>query len=65
MNQPGLESHKSFPVFVALDGMPKGWLDRSLSVFADVRGGEGAGALLLAANAFVLLAAYYVLKTVR
>ena len=65
MNQPGLESHKSFPVFVALDGTPKGWLDRSLSVFADVRGGEGAGALLLAANAFFLMAAYYVLKTVR
>jgi AAA family ATP:ADP antiporter len=43
----------------------KGWLDRLLSVAADVRAGEGAGALLLAANVFVLLACYYVLKTVR
>lgn len=41
------------------------WLDRSLSVVADVRAGEGAGALLLAANVFALLGFYYVLKTVR
>jgi len=60
-----LESHKSFPVFVVLDGQKKGPLDRLLSVVADVRAGEGAGALLLATNAFVLMAAYYVLKTVR
>lgn len=60
-----LESHRSFPVFVALDGKIKGPLDRFLSMFADVRAGEGAGALLLATNAFVLLAAYYLLKTVR
>src|SRR5438093_4017285 len=43
----------------------KGWLDRLLSLFADVRAGEGAGALLMAANVFALLAFYYVLKTVR
>jgi AAA family ATP:ADP antiporter len=43
----------------------KSWLDRALSVVADVRAGEAAGALLLAANVFVLLACYYVLKTVR
>jgi len=65
MDPSVLESHKSFPVFVALDGKKKGPLDRSLSLFADVRSGEGAGALLLAANAFVLLGAYYLLKTVR
>ena len=41
------------------------WLDRSLSMVADVRAGEGAGALLLAANVFALLGFYYVLKTVR
>ncbi len=34
-------------------------------MLADVRAGEGAGALLLATNAFVLMAAYYILKTVR
>jgi len=43
----------------------KSWLDRTLSVAADVRAGEGAGALLLAANVFLLLGFYYVLKTVR
>ncbi|OFV90572.1 MAG: hypothetical protein A3H28_14700 [Acidobacteria bacterium RIFCSPLOWO2_02_FULL_61_28] len=43
----------------------KGWLDRSLSVFAPVEAKEGASAILLAANVFLLLAAYYVLKTVR
>jgi AAA family ATP:ADP antiporter len=44
---------------------PKSSLDRALSMMADVRAGEAAGALLLAANVFVLLACYYVLKTVR
>jgi AAA family ATP:ADP antiporter len=43
----------------------KGWLDRTLSIVADVRAGEGVGALLLAANVFALLAFYYILKTVR
>lgn len=65
MDPSVLESQKSFPVFVVQDGKKKGLLDRCLSVLADVRAGEGAGALLLAANAFVLLTAYYVLKTVR
>lgn len=40
-------------------------LDRMLSPFSRVEAGEGAGALILAANVFLLLAAYYVLKTVR
>ena len=43
----------------------KSTLDRALSIFTDVRAGEGASALLLAANVFFLLAFYYVLKTVR
>ena len=43
----------------------KGLLDRALSVFTDVRAGEGVGALLLAANVFYLLAFYQVLKIVR
>jgi len=46
-------------------GPRKSRLDRVLSAVADVRSGEAAGALLLAANVFVLLACYYVLKTVR
>jgi AAA family ATP:ADP antiporter len=44
---------------------PRSWLDRSLALFTDVRAGEGATALLLAANVFFLLGFYYVLKTVR
>ena len=43
----------------------KSWLDRSLSVFTEVRAGEGVSALLLAANGFYLLAFYSVLKIVR
>jgi len=40
-------------------------LDRALRVFADVRTGEGATALLLAFNVLLLLAAYYVIRPVR
>ena len=43
----------------------KSWLDRGLSLFTDVRAGEGASALLLATNIFCLLAFYSVLKVVR
>jgi AAA family ATP:ADP antiporter len=46
--------------------MPKkSALDRLLSIFADVRAGEGVSAVLLAANVFYLLAFYSVLKIVR
>jgi AAA family ATP:ADP antiporter len=38
---------------------------RALSLVADVRAGEVVPALLLSANVFVLLASYYILKTVR
>jgi len=38
---------------------------RFLSPFANVRHGEGIGALLLAGHVFLLLSAYYILKTVR
>jgi AAA family ATP:ADP antiporter len=44
---------------------PPSLLDRGLRVFADVRAGESATALLLLANLFLLLVGYYVLKTVR
>jgi AAA family ATP:ADP antiporter len=43
----------------------KSWLDRILSLFTDVRAGEGVSALLLAVNVFYLLAFYSVLKIVR
>ena len=47
------------------DPSPKSRLERFLAHFADVRGGEGAGVLLMALNLFLLLGAYYMLKTVR
>ncbi len=40
-------------------------LDRALSLFADVRGGEGATAVLMLVNVFLLLLCYSVIKTVR
>jgi AAA family ATP:ADP antiporter len=43
----------------------KSLLDRALSLVTDVQAGEGVSALLLAANAFYLLAFYQVLKIVR
>jgi AAA family ATP:ADP antiporter len=43
----------------------KGLLDRALGLLADVHAGEGATALLLALTVFLLLTAYYLLKTVR
>ena len=43
----------------------KTWLDRALSPITDVRAGEGATALLLLANVFLLLLCYAVIKTVR
>ena len=43
----------------------KGFLDRLLNLAADVRPGESGTVLMLAVNAFLLLAAYYVLKPVR
>ena len=49
----------------ASDSAQPGSLDRSLRPFADVRAGEGATALLLALNVFLLLASYYFIKPVR
>jgi ATP:ADP antiporter, AAA family len=43
----------------------KSWLDRSLSLFTDVRAGEGATAVLMMLNVFLLLICYSVIKTVR
>jgi AAA family ATP:ADP antiporter len=43
----------------------KGPLERLLSLFTEMRPGEGLTAVLLGFNVFLLLASYYVLKTVR
>jgi AAA family ATP:ADP antiporter len=40
-------------------------VDRFLRIFSDVRPGEGATALLLTFNLFLLMVGYYVMKTVR
>jgi AAA family ATP:ADP antiporter len=47
------------------DATPAGLLDRLLRVFGDVRAGEGATVLLMCLNVFLLLMAYYILKTAR
>src|SRR5574341_658993 len=47
------------------DGRGAGPMDRALRLFGDVRRGEGATVLLMCLNVFLLLMAYYILKTVR
>jgi ATP:ADP antiporter, AAA family len=65
VTHPELGSRQSIPVFRTVDEGAKSWLDRLLSVFADVRAGEGVGALLLTLNVFLLLGAYNLLKPAR
>jgi AAA family ATP:ADP antiporter len=48
----------------AAPGKP-GLLDRLLGLFSDVHPGEGARALLMLVNVFLILVSYYVIKTVR
>jgi AAA family ATP:ADP antiporter len=40
-------------------------LDRAMGLFGDVRAGESASALLMLLNIFLILAGYYICKTVR
>jgi AAA family ATP:ADP antiporter len=42
-----------------------GMLDRLLGLFSDVHAGEGRRALLMLLNVFLILVAYYIIKTVR
>lgn len=62
---PEIRSMHSFPVFRTLGEKPKNRLERFLSLFADVRAGEGLGVVLLTLNTFLLLSSYYLLKTAR
>lgn len=64
-SQVEMKSGVSFPAFRTVGEKPKGPLEKVLSVFADVRAGEGLGAVLLMCNVFLLLGAYYLLKTAR
>lgn len=58
-------SHHSFPVFRVIGERPKNALERMLSLFADVRAGEGVTTVLLTLNVFLLLAGYSVMKPAR
>jgi ATP:ADP antiporter, AAA family len=59
----GLDKPGSSPSL--LEAPRKNLIERGLGIVSDVRAGEGAGIILLTANLFVLLGAYYLLKTVR
>jgi AAA family ATP:ADP antiporter len=65
VTHPELRSHHSLPFFKTLGEPPKSRLERLLSLFADVRAGEGVGTLLLALNVFLLLAGYSLMKPAR
>lgn len=65
VTHPELRSQQSFPFFKTVGEPKKNALERLLSLFADVRAGEGLGAILLTLNVFLILEAYYLLKPVR
>ena len=65
VTHPELASRKSFPFFATVGEKPKNALEKFLSLFADVRAGEGVGVVLLTVNVFLLLAGYYLLKSAR
>jgi AAA family ATP:ADP antiporter len=54
-----------FPAFKTEGEKPKNPAEKFLSLFADVRAGEGISALLLGLNVFLLLTGYLLLKTAR
>src|SRR5689334_12272333 len=56
---------KAFPRFRTGEAPPRTRLERVLSYLADVRAGEGLTVFLMTVNVFLLLFAYYLLKTVR
>jgi AAA family ATP:ADP antiporter len=64
-SRPELHPSQSFPSFKTIGDQPKTKLEQLLSHMADVRSGEGTGVLLLGFNVFLLLFAYYLLKTAR
>src|SRR5678815_3246764 len=65
VRRPESLSHHSFPVFRVIGEQPKNAVERALSIFADVRAGEGAATILLTVNVFLLLAGYSVMKPAR
>ncbi|HEX5213854.1 MAG TPA: Npt1/Npt2 family nucleotide transporter [Vicinamibacterales bacterium] len=65
VSHPELKSQQSLPVFKSLGEAKKGPIEKFLSIFADVRAGEGLGVILLSVNIFLLLAGYSLLKPAR
>ena len=65
VSHPELKSQQSVPIFKSLGEAKKGPLEKFLSVFADVRAGEGLSVILLSVNIFLLLAGYSLLKPAR
>src|ERR1039457_3119319 len=65
LRYPELRSLVSFPRFKTEGEKPKTAVEKCLSLFADVRAGEGVSALLMGLNVFLLLAGYYLLKIAR
>jgi AAA family ATP:ADP antiporter len=65
ITHPEIASRKSFPFFETVGETPKNALERLLSLFADVRAGEGLSALLLGVVIFLLMAGYSVMKPAR
>ena len=65
LKYPEPKSQISFPLFKTEGEKPKSAVEKFLSLFADVRAGEGVSALLMGLNVFLLLAGYYLLKTAR
>ena len=65
VTHPEAQSHHSLPVFRVPGERRKNVVERALSVFADVRAGEGAITLLLALTVFLLLAGYSLMKPAR
>src|SRR5947208_9737397 len=63
--KPEVPGARSGPYPGARENARAGGLDRFLGIFTDVRAGEGVTALLLMGNIFLLLASYYLLKTIR
>jgi ATP:ADP antiporter, AAA family len=59
------EPHAPEPGQPAGASIPRTFLERFLGLFAEVRAGEAANVLLMFANIFLILTAYYVLKVVR
>jgi AAA family ATP:ADP antiporter len=64
-SQVEIQSNQSFPIFRVIGEPRKSALERMLSVFADVRAGEGLTTVLLTLNVFLLLAGYSVMKPAR